>query len=548
MNRRVLLIVFTLLACAAASASGEDPSVRISEYKFEEYRRSPRMEEMDRLNGNSFQWQPGLEIITDLYDVEVELFEEKIGRTPWEQNNLRAGAYRVRLTRSGYQTVEFWVTVRSDRRTVAEVVMGKPSGRLSLSAIPPGASVLVDRVPADTALVTLSGGLHSLSVTAFGWEPVQTTVEIPPGGTLEWSYKGSRTPFSISSLRVRPASLPPGDAKGFEIEWSVQSPGSADVRIFSPDGTQAAALSFSIYAPSGTLRWVPAGSGGTPLPDGGYRVVAAGTGFDGVTDSRETALSLDSRFRRAARLSAAALPGLLYAPGTAMLSAGLWQISTGAGIDVHTGEADEPWGIPVYAAARVSPGRRWEMSGRFGITARDPFDTTSIGLSLSGSFRVTPSYGLFSMNTALLFSYEGYAADFGRIPGGNPGTSLPGLQLSVPMELALSRRWFLSASPSVYLTFLGTDPDDWSFSGPARTAGGFSLGGYFEEGGMLAGASAALRTPDLPGGFLDWNLWCGLEGRANLPGDASWLALYAGARVLSGSPVVVSGIEIGILR
>ncbi len=535
-----ILFAAMVLAAAVSAAAVDNEQIIIIEYEFEDYRRNKRMEEEDRLRGNVFTFKPGLEIITDIDDVEIRFFEEKIGRTPWEQDNLAAGAYRVGLERTGFEILEFWVTVRNDRRTVVLVSMGEPAGTLVLDDLPPGAEVMIDRRPVEGDEVSAPAGRRSLRVSAFGWETVQATIEIPSGGSLEWRYEGKRTAFELEASKVRPPVLPPGDRSGFRIEWSATSGGSADIRIFRPDGKQVAAIPFAITSSRGTVDWRPVSVDGEDLPEGEYRVVTRGTGYDDSIDSTESSLYLDSRFKREARPAFSPLPGLLYASGSAMLPRGIWQASTNAGIDIGSG-------IPVNIGLRFSPAVRWEFAGKFGITARDPFDTTSIGLSFSGSWRANPKPGPYSINLVMLFSYGGYAADFGRIPSMYPGMALPGLQFSAPMEFAIGN-WNLVVSPSVYLTFLGTDTGEWRFAGPARLVESLGFGVYYEDGRFLVGISAAARGPDYPREFLDYTIWSGLEGRFDLPGDASYLAVYTGVRTLDADPVVSMGIEFGVIR
>ncbi len=536
----VLILLILTLPISVISALENQGKITITEYEHEDYYRYPRMEEEDRVRGNVFEFRPGLEIISDVDDTEIEFFEERIGTTPWEQNNLSPGAYRVRLERTGYEIVEFWVNVRSDRRTVVLVNMGKPTGTLFLTDLPPGAVVTVDRVPVEGNKVTAAAGTRSLKVSAFGWETLQNDIQILSGGSTRWRYDGGRLAFSLGTPGIRPRTLPPGDKRGFTIEWNADSGGSADIRIFSPEGKQIAVIPFAVSSSRGTVKWIPNSGESKELPPGRYRVVVSGTGYDSSSATSESYLLLDKRFKREARPIYAPLPGLLYAPGSAMLPKGIWQASTGAG--VHFGG-----GIPVDIGLRFSPANRLEFSGKFHLTARDPFDATSIGMGFSGSWRANPKSGPYTVNLALLFSYEGYAADFSRIPSMNPGTSLPGLQFSIPMEYALGN-WNFVLSPSVYLTFLGNDSGSWQFSGPARVSESLGAGVYYEDGLFLVGASAALRGPDYPGGFLETTAWYGLEGRLDLPGDASYLAMYTGVRTLNGDPVVSLGVEFGVIR
>jgi len=541
---RILPVFFLpLLQIQGIAAAENRPEITITEYEHEDYFRHPRMEEEDRLRGKTFHFQPGLEIITDVDDAEIEFFEERIGKTPWEQDNLEAGAYRVRLERTGYEVVEFWVTVRSDRRTVVLVNMGEPVGALILHNLPPGAEVTIDRVPVESSEgseITAAAGRRILKVSAFGWETVQSDIDIPSGGVNEWRYEGSRTVFQFGEIKVRPRTLPPEDNRGFVFEWHADSAGSADLSIIGPDENLITVIPFAVTEPEGTVSWIP-GKSRENLSEGQYRAVLRGTGYDSNSSHSETSFQLDGRFRRKPRALYSPLPGLLYAPGTAMLPKGIWQASTAAGINFNGG------GIPVDIALRFSPARRLEFSTRFRLTARDPFDETSVGMDFSGSWRATPGNNAFSVNLALLFSYEGYSSDFGRIPGGNPGMSLPGLQFTVPMEYR-SGNWSFILSPSLYLFFPGNNPADWQFSGPAGVTESIAAGIYYENNRFLLGASAALRVPDQPQGFLVTSLWTGIEGRIDLPGDASYLALNTGVRTLDGDPLWSIGFEFGVIR
>jgi hypothetical protein len=543
---RFLLIIVFFSAVIPATAA-EVGQIVISEIEYEDYVRNPRMEEEDRLTGNVFTFKPGLEIIADEDEVEIRFFEERIGVTPWEQDDMPPGAYRVRLERTGFEIMEFWVTVRNDRRTVVLVSMGKTPGTLVLDNLPPGAEVTIDRNPVEGNEISTTAGTRSLRVSAFGWDSVQATIEIPPGQSIEWRYDGQRTSFALQALKIRPTTLPSDDRRGFNVQWSASSGGSADVRVFGPEGNQVAVIPFAVSSARGTVNWKPGTRTAETLPDGEYRIVAAGTGYDSTSASTESSVILDSRFQREPRPVYAPLPGLLYAPGSAMLPRGIWQASTAAGVDIGTGNSDSSDGVPIIVGVRFSPAARWEFGGKFGITARDPFDTTSIGMGFSGSWRATPKVGPYSLNLAILFSYGGYAADFGRSPAVNPGMALPGLQFTSPMELALGN-WNLILSPSIYLTFLGDTPGEWYFAGPARMVGSLGTGIYYEDGHFLVGFSAAARTPDYPNEYLDWTIWGGLEGRIDLPGDASYLAIFSGIRTLDADPVVSVGIEFGVIR
>lgn len=536
-----------LLFLTVAAGWSDPGDITITVYELKDYVRHPRMEEEDRLKGGDPSYRPGLEIITDVDDTEIRFFEERVGRTPAEWDYLAAGAYRVRLERTGFEIVEFRVQVRSDRRTVVFVEMPPSEGTLRLNGLPPSAAAVYNRTPVAEGGNRVPAGTSSLSVTAFGWEPVTVTLEVQPGEVTEWNWEGEPSPFSVAAPRIRPRVLPTGDRRGFQIDWTATAPGTAELMIRDAQGTLISTQEFGIADRQGTIFWQPKTDAGEYPAEGDYSASLKGIGEDETVISGDTKFIIDNSFIREPRPNSHILPGLMFAPGTTMLPPVVWQASTGAGIDIGTGTSTGYTGVPIDAGLRISPGRRWEITGKFGMKAVDPFDRTSLSLSVAGSWRITPRSGPFEANLALLFRHSGLAVEFGTIPFDNPGMELPGLQLSVPMEYAFSRLSVVLA-PSVNMFFPGDDPGSWTLAGPARFTGSVGTGIYWENGRFLVGGSTAVRSPDLSGNYLDWTLWSGLEGRIDLPGEAAYFAGWCGVRYLDIDPVAILGIEFGVIR
>jgi len=517
--------------------------IQIDKYESWNYIRHPRMEERDYLRQSIFEFQPGLEIITDLDDVKILLFGEEVGRTPWEQSNLEPGLYRVRLIFRGLELSEFSVTVHNDRRTVVSVGIGEPRGTLVLRDMPSEAKVEIDGESYVGNEISVRAGKRRLRISAFGWETSESAIEMPPGGRVEWRYDGTQEAFEIGGLEIAPKSLPPSDRRGFKISWLASSSGRIELKILNPYNRLISEMPVRISAARGSVYWRPIGEDDSAPEDGAYRVIASDIGKDSSNRVLMTSLIIDSRFQRKARLMLNTLPGLLYAPGASMLPPGIWQIATGIGANI--GNSITSSGFPVTVGFRISPGSRWELGAKFGVEARSPFDNTSVHSSLSGSWRINPRPGLFKINLALLLSHDGLLSRFDRIPRTSFAMILPGLHLITPMELSLGR-WNLVLSPIISITFIGSDKENWRLASPVRTLQSLSLGAYYEGERFLVGVSTALRGPDFPRGLVDFALQSGLEGRFDLLGDASYLAVFAGVRYLDVSPIASIGIEVGL--
>jgi len=539
-----LAILSVLLLLPGRVFAESSKSVQISKYESWNYIRHPRMEEEDYLGRRVFEFQPGLEIITNVEDVRVLLSGEEVGRTPWEQSNLEPGLYRVQLILRSFELDEFSVTVNNDWRIVVTVTLGELTGTLVLRDMPSGARVEIDGKTYVGNEISVRAGKHRLRVSAFGWETRELAIEISPGERLEWRYNGRQKAFKLEEFGVSPRSLPPEDQRGFRINWTASSSGRIEIIILGSDNRLISRMPVSISAARGSINWRPARAGGNALTDGTYRIIASGTGKDNESSISTASLVIDSRFKREARLMSNTLPGLLYAPGTSMLPPGVWQTATGIGVDIGNSAGSSEF--PVTVGFRVSPGSRWELNAKFGVGVRSPFDTTSIHSSLSGSWRINPVPGAFEINLALLFSHNGLASGFNRIPQTISLLMLPGLHLITPMEFSFDR-WNLVLSPTLSLVFLGSDSENWRLAAPIRTVQSLGLGAYYEGEKFLVGVSTALRGSDFPRGLVQTALWSGLEGSFKLLGGSSYLSVFTGVRYLSVRPVFGAGIEVGLI-
>ena len=577
------LLIFSAASSAISAQTFDNPEaeITITDYELEDYYRHPRMEEEDRLNGRTFHFKPGLEIITSSDDFLIYFFEEKIGWTPWERDNMKPGAYRVKLEKTGFATINFWVNVKSDRRTVVLVNVKKPEGKLILKNIPSDAVITVDKQIIDGHELSLSEGPHILEVDAFGYKTVSENIEITSGETSEWVFSGIPAQFNVKSLKVTPEIISSQEETDINISWISETGGTAELKIYyipGNSGTPASAtnnqkeildipLNINSYENSYTiktreLRGLSVLKDGTQnstkgLPEGKYKAViinkSAGTGTDtAVTENEhkilgETYFTVDNRFQRSPRTVFSFLPGLVYSPGTAMLPPGSWQISSGAGFNYFFNDDSDSSGIPVTLALRISPAARFEIGGKFNFTARNPFDNNSIAFSLYTSWRATPHSTDFSANVEIMFYYSGYTFNFGTYPVISPDIELPGLTLTLPMEYRINN-FSLILSPSMFLFFPGKNTDHWTFSSPVNFTGAVSGGFYYEKEKILTGVSLTVRMPDVTGGYTDWQIWSGAEGRIILPGEASYISLFGGARFLSENTVLSLGIDFGIFH
>lgn len=129
--------------------------------------------------GAVLQRQGRLSIQTTPSSVTVYLDGRKLGVTPL-QNTVAAGQRRLRLVKSGYETVVRDVEVPPDLRTSETISLQKFRGTLSVETAPDGAQVQIEgRVVGTTPFQdTLGIGRYQIQLSRDGYENVQRTVAI----------------------------------------------------------------------------------------------------------------------------------------------------------------------------------------------------------------------------------------------------------------------------------------------------------------------------------------------------------------------------------
>ena len=541
-----------------------DFGVSVTEYGDEDYTRHHRMEEEDRLRGRSFSFAPGLEIICSVDDVNVTINGRPVGKTPWESSSTAPGVYRVGLRRRGFTPRELRVDVFSDRRVVVEVEMLPSTGRIRLSGVPGNAVIRFNRKRFSGDVLEVIAGTGVLIIHAFGWETVESAVEVRAGEELLWHYPGAPVPFGLGAVSVSPGRLPVGDAGGFRIGWRADAPGRGELVIRDPDGRAVHSEVLEFGSAAGYVRWVP--EGGLGLVEGDYLVEVRGRGRaegdggglkgDGAagTAAAVGGFRIDNRFSRS--------PVPFDFSGAAMLPPGSGAGAVGVSLNVGAE-------VPLGMAFLYSPAARIELRSGFRMRFRTagpagnhpknkdqnargagggyaPANSVGIGASLGVSWRITRYSGLFAANLQVGVSYEGWSGDFKVMPRVRDSRDAAGMHAALPMELNPGR-WRFMLTPRADVMPLGSSSVRRRIGGPLRAAGGLEAGIFYDGPSFLIGILSALQSPDVPGGFFDWGLSAGLRGRIDMSGGRSYIGLRADLGFYGGPPTVSMGVEVGIL-
>ena len=119
MNKHKLFGFLILLSCTLLHSQA--PRVTITTVNRDDYTRTTRLKEADLQKGNKFVFSQGLEILTDIEYVEVFLSDKPAGRTPYENNSIEIGYYRIKLVKNGREDLILWANIKKDSRTTIDV-------------------------------------------------------------------------------------------------------------------------------------------------------------------------------------------------------------------------------------------------------------------------------------------------------------------------------------------------------------------------------------------------------------------------------------------
>ncbi len=469
----------------------------------------------------------GLKIVSDPADAEVYVNGNLVGRTPLDITTLDKGRYHVEIRKSGYEPAIAWIDYSGDSM-LYQVTLKQITGFLSLSISPEGSIALIEGSTAEPGVIELPVGSYTLTARCFGYAGQSIQFLILPYATVSVSLTLEPVDFSITRLSIpRPTVNPddPGMLGMLEASLEVTGPGKAAVSVFDASSVEVYGEDLSPFTTwKYDYTWDCVSSGGTPLPDGVYRLVLTGVGSDGVHSSREQTFHIDRTVRKTVRSSWSGSSGLMYAPSAEVLPDGGMQFGA-MGVAGIVGTAE--FSAPVQLYLRMGVGGSLEMDLQCGFIAGDTVPFTagvsvryplaraaggqgfSAAVEAKLSAQVNPLYGVFASDILSNFT---------------------GLSIGLPLQLNLG--------PAGILADAGIIASLWSPYDPLiPPAFAFTAWGYVRAGLLLdlktvsGGISFCART----GGFLSDPL--SLPAPYHAAAEIHWL--------IPGTHAVISGAAIG---
>jgi len=123
----------------------------------------------------------GITIVTEPRSASVYIDGKLVGESPYEDKNLTAGTYKVRVIKEGYEVSEKDMIVESGKQTEISVTLKEIKGELEVRSEPPESKVYIDGKEIGETPLTIPGmrsGRYLVRVLKEGYEPYEGRVEV----------------------------------------------------------------------------------------------------------------------------------------------------------------------------------------------------------------------------------------------------------------------------------------------------------------------------------------------------------------------------------
>jgi hypothetical protein len=424
-----------------------------------------------------------------------------VGYAPYTTDSTLPGAYLLSVAADGYYPQEIRLYVEEKNLYTIIFTLRHRTGRLSLTVNPTDAAILIDGAPRQAGVVELSTGAHKVTVRHFGYVEKTFPVSITEDQTSTLLAQLDPAPFEVSGLEPAVLAFDPRNAGRLgrcPISFRVNSWGSGRLEVLSPTGEAVGSFDFARFETwDQQVVWRGRDSGGSPLPDGRYRLrleirpesppgtAPSGAATNGIVAPgaevvvREAEVTIDSRLAVSPYSSAGAVVGLLHFPEPGRIPAGV--SATGLAINASTSTFTNGDGAGVEASFAHSFGSVG-IGASAGLKAASP-DTWDAALSAA-----IPLEKMGSPFAAALFVRPAAASATGQDSPWTAGNVAGAISTEVSLPFSIAAGAFRAGlAPGVLLAF--------PFDGTAIGAQPMLRAGLWYAGSRLrAGLSAIVRA------------------------------------------------------
>lgn len=461
---------------------------------------------------------PGLTIRTSPLWCEVYISDGYAGLSPVTEL-LSSGNYRITVKKEGYYTATEWVSYAEGDSVELKIDLEPIIGFLKINTEHPKIKISTGWDKLDSGMNELQIGRHLIEAELFGYESLETYIEITENTVTALTINLTPASFRFSSLFVGRKAFNPSNPAGLgesRISFDVSTYGTGELEIFSMNGESVLTHNFPSFTKNDqSFTWNGRDSYGKKLPDGKYRIVVTGRDPEGNNpEHKETEITIDSSLIIRIRNTFSGVSGTLFCPTPDILPTGSFQLALeGLGhIDAVSGD----YRFPVILGTRSVPVKDLEISAQAGVIIQQPADESYI-FSVSAKKAILPGrdYKPFELSGTLkgTYLYDMYTDTQTNFTG--LSTGLTASVSAGPFSLVLTPELTVSPFRVTY---------------PSEKNTGFYIWGYgrsailLDLGSTMIGVSAALRTTTFDEGFsIDYPFSAGVELHWLIPGTGMFI-------------------------
>lgn len=540
-----ILPIFSLFAQVTPYESIEE-----STFSNDNYNRSDLFLEQDLIYGRSVTFEQGLEIICYQDKVKAEISGFNVLYTPLDLNNIPAGEYLVKLSKTGFAPIEFRINVSTDKRTSIIVNLKKHKSILKINGLPETSEVYVNNQKIDPLRGEISAGVNYLRINAFGYEAYTDTIQADGETDIVLTPLLIKKDFNLKKLILSRDTIWLNDSpsqKKITIFIYAEASGEGQLLIRrTSDNTIIRIIDLVFEKRKTYYDWDLNDFG--KADEGIYSIQVSGTDFLNSAEL-ESSISVQEGNQSVWRNNFTGFSGFLFSPTAETLPKGISQIQTSI-CSVFTVGSINNFFVPAIFSMRTSPIGGLELAFGGGLYTSHLQNETSFDFFLSGKYRFIDcekSTG-FSAAAGISLNYNGKTSAFGKIPSYDPFAGLSGLSLILPLQFRFEKIAFhLTPEFKISPSFPGISSEGFS-------SGSINLWNYFRAavsvdlGFFSTALSVAIQSPSYIDSKNLWPMFLGLDLNTT-PGKTGFsLSLYSGLRYVKNEAVkITSGFSAGFI-
>ena len=237
-----------------------------------------------------------LVIESNAFNAEVYINGIFKGFTTLELKGMRPGRYFIEVVKSGYERERFEVRLRRGESKEVYVNLKLITGYIEFLNYPSGASVSVDgSIYSNKKIVEVAAGRHRVNVSKFGYESLETYVDVLPYKTTGVSIELEPAAFYVNDFEVSKKRINPNvnGLSSCEISFYVSANGNVSIKVENEVGEVVNQFDFFRFTTwYNHVDWNGTDAAGKIVADGTYKIV-----LESVTGKFEDFVVVDSSMR-----------------------------------------------------------------------------------------------------------------------------------------------------------------------------------------------------------------------------------------------------------